>query len=82
MNAIEIGKRIAIARINQGIRSGAALGRRIGVSTKTVKSWENGANIPHSSRLAALARELNVGVNWILSGDTENSTKACEGSHA
>ena len=69
MDTVEIGKRIAVARINQGIRSGAALAREIGVTKKTVLFWETGKCTPRYSMLEVLSKRLNVSQQWILFGE-------------
>jgi transcriptional regulator with XRE-family HTH domain len=41
----------------------AALSRRVGVSDKTLRSWEQGASRPTARHARALARELGVTVD-------------------
>ena len=47
----------------------ADLAHGVGVSRKTISSWESGRSEPSASNLAAIARTLGVSVSWILYGD-------------
>ena len=46
----------------------AELGKRLGVTNKTVSRWENGNYMPDLSVLPALCSELGIGINELLSG--------------
>jgi transcriptional regulator with XRE-family HTH domain len=44
------------------------LARRLGVSLKTIQSWEHDQREPASNRLQMLAGLLNVSIVWFLTG--------------
>jgi len=57
MNDTEFGQRLALARRRAGYRSQAALGDAVGVSGRTIRSWEAG-KIPGPAELEALRTVL------------------------
>lgn len=67
--AIEAGKRIRLARLNQGL-SMEQLGKKLSppASKGGVSNWENGYNLPNDSRLEQLSNVLNVSTAYILDG--------------
>lgn len=82
MDQKKIGQFIAVLRQEKGLTQ-AALGKRLGVTNKTVSRWENGNYMPDVSLLPQLSRELDVGINELLSGerieqDSEYRRKADE----
>lgn len=52
----------------------AALGEKMGVSAQAVHKWEQGGQI-ESYRQLALARALDVSIEWIVYGDGEASDR-------
>ncbi len=67
MDTKAIGRFIAELRKEHGMTQ-EALGRKLGVTNKTVSRWENGNYMPDISLLLPLSKELNVSVNELLSG--------------
>lgn len=66
--AATFGDRVAAAREAQGL-SRAALARKIGISVRTLDSWENDLSEPRANRLQMLAGVLNVSMPWLLTGE-------------
>lgn len=64
---MNIADRIFSKRTSLGL-SKAALAKAIGVSDVSVGKWESGINQPKGRYLNALAAELGVSVNWLLTG--------------
>jgi len=64
---MNIADRIFSKRTSLGL-SKAALAKAIGVSDVSVGKWESGINQPKGRYLNALAAELGVTVNWLLTG--------------
>lgn len=62
-----IGPRIRVARENAGL-SRAEMARRLGVTEKTVRAWENDEMQPRANRLHMMAGVLNVSLTWFLEG--------------
>lgn len=62
-----MGPRIRVARENAGL-SRAEMARRLGVTEKTIRSWENDVVEPRANRLHMLAGILNVSLTWFLEG--------------
>ncbi len=62
-----LGARIGALR-RQKKWSQAALAERLGVSPSTVGMYEQGRREPGSELLVALARELGVSVDYLLTG--------------
>lgn len=56
-----------------------ALAERLGVSRQAVSKWEAGEAAPEAGRLTALAAELGVSVDWLLSEDGPEQTRAQSG---
>ena len=64
------GDRIAAARdaIGMGEKD---LARRMGISTRTLQSWEADTAEPRANKLQMLAGLLNVSIKWLLTGEGE-----------
>ena len=68
MDQIKVGKFIAQLRKEQGLTQ-EALGRKLGVTNKTVSRWENGNYMPDIELLVPLGEALGVSVNELLAGE-------------
>lgn len=62
-----LGERLVSAREAIGL-SAAQLARRIGVTTDSLRAWENDRDEPRANRLVTIAGVLNVSPAWLLSG--------------
>lgn len=67
MNTKTIGRFIAELRKENGMTQ-EELGKKIGVTNKTISRWENGNYMPDISLLLAISSELNISVNELLLG--------------
>lgn len=72
-----MGERIARLRGRLGLTQ-AALGRRCGVSRRTVSDWESGRSRPRPKRLCVLAKALGVAEAYIEQGDVGLYRRALE----
>ena len=77
MDQIKTGKLIAELRREKGLTQ-EELGRKIGVSNKTVSRWENGNYMPDIEALRLLAKEFSVSMEELLDGETESGEKPTE----
>ena len=68
MDQEKIGKYIASLRRQAGLTQ-ESLGKKLGVTNKTISRWENGNYMPDVGMLPPLARELNVSINELLAGE-------------
>lgn len=68
MDQIKIGKFIATLR-RQADLTQEALGKKIGVTNKTISRWENGNYMPDIEMLQLLAKEFDVSINELLAGE-------------
>ena len=68
MDQMKTGKFIAELRKQNGLTQ-EALGRKIGVTNKTVSRWENGNYLPDIEMLQLLAKEFHVTINELLTGE-------------
>jgi len=64
------GDRLAGAREAAGL-SQAELARRLGVTDKTIRAWEDDMSEPRANRLRMLAGMLNVSLIWLMTGEGE-----------
>lgn len=71
---MSIGKRILNIRKERNI-SQEELAGRIYVSRQSISKWESDQVIPDTENVIALAKALNVSVEWIISGSEQNSKK-------
>lgn len=67
MDQIKVGKFIAQLRRRDGLTQ-EALGKKIGVTNKTVSRWENGNYMPDIETLQILGDMFHVTINELLSG--------------
>ncbi len=67
MNLEELGGRIKRRRMERKLRQ-QDLANVLGISAQAVSKWERGKSAPDISQLSALARLLEVSVEWILGG--------------
>lgn len=63
---MKLSEKILYCRKRAGL-SQEALAERLGVSRQAVSKWETGEALPETNKLAALASELGVSVDWLLS---------------
>ena len=68
MDQVKVGKFIAVLRKEQGMTQ-EALGRKLGVTNKTVSRWETGRYMPDIELLLPLGEVLDVSVNELLAGE-------------
>jgi transcriptional regulator with XRE-family HTH domain len=64
----ELGKRIRLRRVEQGISQGE-LGDKLGVSFQQVQKYEKGVNRVGAARLQQIATALDVPVTFFYDGD-------------
>ena len=65
---MKLSEKILYCRKRAGL-SQEALAERLGVSRQAVSKWETGEALPETNKLSALAAELGVSVDWLLSED-------------
>ena len=68
MDQVKIGKFIAELRRRAGLTQ-EALGKKIGVTNKTISRWENGNYLPDIEMLQLLANEFQISIHELLSGE-------------
>lgn len=68
MDQIKIGKFIAQLRHEKNLTQ-EALGKKLGVTNKTISRWENGNYMPNIEMLQMLSKEFNVDINELLCGE-------------
>ena len=74
MDQIRTGKLIASLRKEKGYTQ-EELGRRLGVSNKTVSRWENGNYMPDVETLRLLSKEFSVSIEELLDGERLSAKK-------
>ena len=74
MDLIKTGKFIADLRKEKGLTQ-EQLGKKIGVTNKTVSRWETGVYLPPADVMLTLGELFNVSVNEILSGKRLNDAE-------
>ncbi|MBR6656737.1 MAG: helix-turn-helix transcriptional regulator [Oscillospiraceae bacterium] len=74
MNQIKTGKLIAELRREKGYTQ-EELGKKLGVSNKTVSRWENGNYMPDIETLRLLGREFSVSMEELLDGERISAKK-------
>jgi len=67
----KVGNLIRYLREEKGL-SQSQLGKKIGVSNKTISKWENGRGYPDTLILLSLANELEITVDELLKGELIN----------
>lgn len=65
---INMRTKIHELRIARGL-SRAALAKTIGVSAKTIASWESGKTIPNGEKIICLSKFFNVRADYLLGAD-------------
>lgn len=70
-----LGARIAALRREAGL-SQAQLASRLGISPSTMGMYEQGRREPSANTLIALSRELNVSVDYLLTGTVRTEAEA------
>ena len=73
MNQENIGKLIAKQRKKLNMTQ-SELGKKLGVTDKSVSKWERGVNVPDISIIVPLCNILNISTDELLSGAFENTT--------
>lgn len=73
MDQVKIGKFIAQLRRRDGLTQ-EALGQKLGVTNKTISRWENGNYAPDIEMLQLLARQFDVSLDELLSGEADENT--------
>ena len=68
MDQIKIGKFIATLRKEKELTQ-EQLGEKLGVTNKTISRWENGNYMPDIEMLSLLAKEFDVSINELISGE-------------
>ena len=68
MNQKKIGKFIQERRKLKELTQ-VELAEKLGVSNRTISSWENGNNLPDYSMFQDLCNELDISINELLSGE-------------
>jgi transcriptional regulator with XRE-family HTH domain len=63
-----IGERIAMARVNAGMRR-VDLASRAGLALNTIRNYEDGRTTPLLENLPKVADALDVELLWLLEGD-------------
>ena len=75
---MKLPEKILYCRKRAGL-SQEALAERLGVSRQAVSKWETGEALPETGKLAALAAELGVSVDWLLSEAEPEESQARSG---
>ena len=68
MNQKKIGKFIQERRKIKELTQ-VELAEKLGVSNRTISSWENGNSLPDYSMFQDLCNELDISINELLSGE-------------
>lgn len=68
MDQIKTGKFIAALRKEKDLTQ-EQLGEKLGVTNKTISRWENGNYMPDIEMLSLLAKEFDVSINELISGE-------------
>ena len=68
MDQIKTGKFIATLRKEKDLTQ-EQLGEKLGVTNKTISRWENGNYMPYIEMLSLLAKEFDVSINELISGE-------------
>ena len=68
MDQIKTGKFIATLRKEKELTQ-EQLGEKLGVTNKTISRWENGNYMPDIEMLSLLAKEFDVSINELISGE-------------
>lgn len=68
MDQIKTGKFIATLRKEKELTQ-EQLGEKLGITNKTISRWENGNYMPDIEMLSLLAKEFDVSINELISGE-------------
>ncbi len=68
MDQMKTGKFIAALRKEKGLTQ-EQLGKKLGVTNKTVSRWENGNYMPDVEMLSLLSKEFGVSMNELIRGE-------------
>lgn len=68
MDQIKTGKFIATLRKEKELTQ-EQLGEKLGVTNKTISRWKNGNYMPDIEMLSLLAKEFDVSINELISGE-------------
>ena len=68
MDQVKIGKFIAQCRNEKQITQ-EELGKKLGVTNKTISRWENGHYLPDIEMMQLLSKEFNISINELISGE-------------
>lgn len=71
------GEKIREARTTLGITQ-IELGKRVGVSNRTINSYENGAKRAYDRTVRQLAKALGVSAKYLLEDDCQDPTDGLE----
>lgn len=71
MDQIKTGKFIAALRREKNMTQ-EELGKKLGVSNKTVSRWENGNYMPDIETLRLLAKEFSVSIEELIDGESKS----------
>ena len=74
MDQEKIGKFIAECRKEKKLTQ-EQLAEKLGVSNRSISSWENGKTMPDISLFEPLCEELNISINELLKGQRLNDKK-------
>ena len=77
----EISTRISLAVERSG-RKAKDIAAALGITEVTMSKYVNGVSTPKNDYLITLARELNVSLSWLLSGDEDTQTMPGEPSYS
>lgn len=75
LKSLPLGRRIQALRKQQGLTQDA-LAEIMGISPQAVSKWENSQSCPDIMTLPLLARQLDVTVDQLLTGEAPSSTPA------
>ena len=75
-DAQDLAMRIRLLIAREG--SASALARRCGCSEGSVRSWRDGHSDPSRARCVALARALNISLQWLITGEGPMHPQSCE----
>jgi transcriptional regulator with XRE-family HTH domain len=67
---VELGARLKKARTSQGIKQ-PELAEVAGVTQSAYFAWEDGKTRVNAQKLAAIAKRMNVSMDWLCFGETE-----------
>lgn len=66
----EFGERMRAARKKAGMNQ-SELAKFLHASQNAISKWENGHTMPNAYHIYLMAKELNIGVGWLVTGKEE-----------